>query len=98
MLAVMHEGREDGACGVGWCGRTHFPTNFTLLSAKSRCPCGHYGDATRACTYPEAAVLRHLERRSDPLLDGIVLHGEVTRVEYEKLAGDGLSEPSMQMR
>ena len=61
-------------------------------------PCGHYGDPTRACTCPEAAVSRYRKRLSGPLLDRIDLHVEVPRVDYDKLAGDGLAEPSAAVR
>jgi magnesium chelatase family protein len=57
-------------------------------------PCGHHGDRARACTCPEAAVSRYKKRLSGPLLDRIDLHVDVPRVEYDKLAGDGLAEPS----
>ncbi len=62
------------------------------------CPCGHYGDQTRACTCPEGAVSRYRKRLSGPLLDRIDLHAEVPRVDYEKLSSDGLSESSAAVR
>lgn len=43
-------------------------------------------------------VSRYRKRLSGPLLDRIDLHLEVPRVEYEKLAGDGLAEPSEAIR
>ena len=75
-----------------------FPDLLILVLANQGCPCGHYGDATRACTCPEGAVSRYRKRLSGPLLDRIDLHVEVPRVEYEKLAGDGLAEPSAVVR
>ena len=62
------------------------------------CACGHYGDQTRACSCPEGAVSRYRKRLSGPLLDRIDLHAEVPRVDYDKLAADGLAESSSAVR
>jgi len=39
-------------------------------------------------------VTKYQKRISDPLLDRIDLHIEVPRVDYEKLSGDRMGEPS----
>jgi magnesium chelatase family protein len=73
-------------------------------SARSRncclhgCPCGFYGDSARACSCAESEVSRYRKRLSGPLLDRIDLHVEVPRVDYDKLASDGLAETSAAVR
>jgi len=86
MLMARPSGAEGGANVVGSNCCPH------------GCPCGHYGDSSRACTCAEAAVSRYRKRLSGPLLDRIDLHVEVPRVEYDKLASDGLAEPSAAVR
>ncbi|HSS65726.1 MAG TPA: ATP-binding protein [Gammaproteobacteria bacterium] len=43
------------------------------------CPCGHLGDASRACRCTSEQVSRYRARISGPLLDRIDLHVEVPR-------------------
>jgi len=43
-------------------------------------------------------VTRYQKRISGPLLDRIDIHVEVPRVEYEKLSGDRMGEPSAAIR
>ena len=43
-------------------------------------------------------IQRYRKRISGPLLDGIDIHIEVPRVDYEKLSGDRLSESSADIR
>jgi magnesium chelatase family protein len=62
------------------------------------CPCGYYGDPVKKCTCSLANVLRYQKRISGPLLDRIDIHVEVPRVDYEKLSGNRLSEPSLKIR
>lgn len=42
--------------------------------------------------------MRYQNRISGPLLDRIDIHVEVPRVDYEKLSGDRLGEPSAKIR
>ena len=65
-----------------------------VVTAMNPCSCGHYGDPTRACACPEAAVSRYRKRLSGRLLDRIDLHVEVPRIDCGKLAGDAPAEPS----
>jgi len=58
------------------------------------CPCGFYGDTGKPCTCAHAIVTKYQKRISDPLLDRIDIHIEVPRVDYEKLSGDRVGEPS----
>ena len=62
------------------------------------CPCGYYGDTERACTCAPSVVARYSKKVSGPLLDRIDIHVDVPRVNYEKLAGERLSEASAPIR
>ena len=62
------------------------------------CPCGYYGDPVKECTCSLSNVLRYQKRISGPLLDRIDIHVEVPRVDYEKLPGNRLGEPSARIR
>ncbi len=75
-----------------------FPARFMLVAAMNPCPCGFYGDATKACTCSAGAVLRYQRRISGPMLDRIDIFAEVPRVEYEKLAATSATEPSAAVR
>ena len=62
------------------------------------CPCGYYGDSVKPCTCAPAMVTKYQKRISGPLLDRIDIHIEVPRVDYEKLSGDRVGEPSEAIR
>ncbi|HEX5943818.1 MAG TPA: ATP-binding protein [Anaerolineales bacterium] len=57
-------------------------------------PCGCYGDNQKPCSCAHAVVTKYQKRISGPLLDRIDIHIEVRRVDYEKLSGDRVGEPS----
>jgi magnesium chelatase family protein len=58
------------------------------------CPCGFYRDSQKPCTCAYPVVTKYQKRISGPLLDRIDIHIEVPRVDYEKLSGDRVGEPS----
>ena len=62
------------------------------------CPCGYYGDPVKEFACSLANALRYQKRISGPLLDRIEIHVEVPRVDYEKLSGNRLGEPSEKIR
>jgi magnesium chelatase family protein len=79
-------------------GTLAFPANFILVGAMNPCPCGFYGDPSRACSCSPSMVTRYQKRLSGPLLDRIDIHVEVPRVEYEKLSDNRLGEASARIR
>jgi magnesium chelatase family protein len=99
VLDLMRQPLEDGIVSLGRArGTTVFPARFMLVGAMNPCPCGYAGDQTRPCTCQQSAVDRYQKRLSGPLLDRIDLHVDVPRVEYEKLASDGVAESSANVR
>ena len=69
-----------------------------MLHCVHPCPCGRYGDPSGRCTCSAATVTRYQNRISGPVLDRIDIHVEVPRVDYDKLSGSRLSEPSSAIR
>jgi magnesium chelatase family protein len=99
MLENLRQPLEDRTLIISRAsGTLTFPANFILVAAQNPCPCGFYGDPTRACTCSPSMVTRYQKRLSGPLLDRIDIHIEVPRVEYEKLADNRLGEASARIR
>jgi magnesium chelatase family protein len=99
VLEVLRQPLEDRIVTISRAsGSLSFPTSFILIAAQNPCPCGYYGDSERACTCAPSAVARYTKKVSGPLLDRIDIHVDVPRVNYEKLAGDRLSEASTPIR
>ena len=99
LLEMLRQPLEDRHLTISRSsGSLTFPANFMLVGALNPCPCGWYGDPVKECTCSPAMVTRYQKRISGPLLDRIDIHIEVPRVEYEKLSGDRLGEPSAAIR
>ena len=95
VLEVMRQPMEDKVVTISRAkGSLTFSANFQLIAAMNPCPCGYYGDSQKACTCAHALVTKYQKRISGPLLDRIDIHIEVPRVDYEKLSGDRVGEPS----
>ena len=99
VLEVMRQPMEDKIVTISRAkGSLTFSANFQLLAAMNPCPCGHFGDAQKACTCAPAVVTKYQKRISGPLLDRIDIHIEVPRVDYEKLSSNRVSETSESIR
>jgi magnesium chelatase family protein len=95
VLEVMRQPMEDKVVTISRAkGSLTFSANFQLVAAMNPCPCGYYGDSQKPCTCALALVTKYQKRISGPLLDRIDIHIEVPRVDYEKLSGDRVGEPS----
>jgi magnesium chelatase family protein len=79
-------------------GTVTFPANFMLVAAQNPCPCGYFGDPTRACTCSNSMITRYQKRISGPLMDRIDLHVDVPRVAFEKLTAVQMAEASAVIR
>jgi magnesium chelatase family protein len=99
VLEVMRQPLEDRTVTISRAhGTITYPANFMLVGAMNPCPCGFYGDPTRACTCSESTVSRYQKRISGPLLDRIDIFVEVPRVDYEKLSSASEGETSATVR
>jgi len=101
VLEVLRQPVEDRVVTIARAQSTiTYPANFMLVAAMNPCPCGFYGDPTKACTCSEGTVSRYQKRISGPLLDRIDIFMEVPRVDYEKLAANssGETSPTIQRR
>lgn len=98
-LEVLRQPLEDKVITISRAqGTLTFPANFQLVAAMNPCPCGYYGDPTRACTCAPGIVTKYQRRISGPLMDRIDIHVEVPRVDYEKLSDARLGESSAVIR
>ncbi len=75
-----------------------FPADFMLVAATNPCPCGHLGNALRACTCSELAIHQYRSKLSGPLLDRIDMHVDVPAVAYRQLAHAPPGEGSRDVR
>ena len=99
LLEMLRQPLEDKTiCISRSAGSLTYPANFTLIGAMNPCPCGYHGDPEKECSCSPAMVSRYQKRISGPLLDRIDIHVEVPRVDYDKLSGDRLGEPSQVVR
>jgi magnesium chelatase family protein len=98
-LEVLRQPLEDRVVTLSRAvGSVTYPAAFMLVAAQNPCMCGWHGDPERSCTCTPSAVARYQKRVSGPLTDRIDIHVEVPRVNYEKLAGERLGEPSAAVR
>ncbi len=99
VLEVLRQPLEDKIVSIARStGTLTFPANFMLVGAANPCPCGWYQDPSGRCTCSPASITRYQNRISGPVLDRIDIHVEVPRVDYDKLSGHRLGEPSGAIR
>lgn len=83
-------------------GASSFPAQPMLVAAANPCPCGYYGDTTRACTCPSGTVALYRARLSGPLLDRFDLQTFLEPVPFDHLVAAGADsaapEPSAVVR
>jgi magnesium chelatase family protein len=87
-LETLREPMESGSITISRAARqADFPARFQLVAAMNPCPCGHLGDASRACRCTSDQIHRYRARISGPLLDRIDLHVEMPRPKPAIAAG-----------
>jgi magnesium chelatase family protein len=96
---ALRQPLEDGQVTVVRAGASvRFPARFALVAAANPCPCGHLGDAGRACRCGPEDLRRYARRLSGPLLDRIDCCVHVDRVGHEELQATSGGEPSAVVR
>ena len=99
VLEVLRQPLEDGFVTISRAKATYsFPSKFMFVSSMNPCPCGYLGDPFHECTCSQASINRYLGKISNPLLDRIDIHIEVSPVKYEDLKGEREEESSAIIR
>jgi magnesium chelatase family protein len=99
VLEVLRQPLEDGNVTISRsAGKVTLPCGFMLVAAMNPCPCGHLGDARRACRCTPAQIQRYRAKISGPLLDRIDLHVEAPALSLTELRSDARGEPSAPIR
>ena len=99
VLEVLRQPLEDGCVTISRAATSLcYPARFMLAAAMNPCPCGYFGNPTRACTCGLPLVERYLSRISGPLLDRIDIHIEVPGVPFRELSCERSGEPSEVVR
>ena len=60
-----------------------YPAAFLLVAALNPCPCGYFGDTTKACICSSAQIQKYQSKLSGPLLDRIDIKVSVQAVSYQ---------------
>ncbi len=99
VLEILRQPLEDGHVTISRAaGSLTYPARFMLVSAMNPCPCGFYGDPTRACSCNPGTINKYLQRISGPLLDRIDIHIEVPRLKDQELVNQPTGETSAAIR
>jgi magnesium chelatase family protein len=99
VLEVLRQPVEEGCVRIARAARTAvFPARFMLIGAMNPCPCGFFGDPTRACRCAPPQVARYGSRLSGPLRDRLDLTVPVAAVPARELQDAEPGVPSAAMR
>jgi magnesium chelatase family protein len=79
-------------------GQVTLPAVFQLAATMRSCPCGWFGDITRACTCTTALIRRHQRRIPEALRERIAIHVEVPPRHIAQLTDERPREPSTVVR
>lgn len=86
VLEGLRQPLEDGHVTLTRAsGSLRYPARFMLVAAMNPCPCGYYGDRTRACVCTVIQIRRYRARLSGPLLDRLDIHLDVPPVPVRDL-------------
>ncbi len=86
VLEGLRQPLEDGHVTLTRAsGSLRYPARFMLVAAMNPCPCGYYGDRTRACVCTVPQIRRYRAKLSGPLLDRLDIHLDVPPVPVREL-------------
>ena len=86
VLEGLRQPLEDGHVTLTRAsGSYRYPARFMLVAAMNPCPCGYYGDRTRACICSVLQIRRYRAKLSGPLLDRLDIHLDVPPVPVREL-------------
>ncbi len=99
VLEGLRQPLEDGVVEITRVSASlRYPTRVMLVAAMNPCPCGFYGDHTRACLCSPQQVRRYRSRLSGPLVDRLDMHLDVPPVPIRELGDRQPAEPSATIR
>lgn len=100
VLENLRQPLEDGVVTVSRAaGTVTYPAQFILVAAQNPCPCGYRDNSTQSCSCTVVQLMNYQRKLSGPLLDRIDMFIEVSKIEYDKLAGGpDAAESSIQIR
>jgi magnesium chelatase family protein len=98
-LEALRQPLEEGRVRVTRSQRTlTFPARFMFVGATNPCPCGHFGDARRACVCHPAAHNRYAAKLSGPLLDRVDMIVSVDPPTRDEVMSDRAAQGSAELR
>jgi magnesium chelatase family protein len=99
VIEALRQPLENGEIVVSRAsGSVKFPSRFMLVGAMNPCPCGNYGDETKACVCSAQSIYKYQRKISGPVLDRIDIQINVPRETYEKMSGEAEGEKSEEIR
>ncbi|MBU5426519.1 YifB family Mg chelatase-like AAA ATPase [Tissierella pigra] len=99
VLEVLRQPLEDGVVTISRTSASlTYPAKFMFIASMNLCPCGYYGSSLHECTCSQNQIDRYLGKISNPLLDRIDIHIEVSPVKYDDLQKDNNEERSSIIR
>ena len=99
VLETLRQPLEDGHVTISRvAGSLTYPARFMLIGSMNPCPCGFFGDPTRACSCNAGLINKYLQKISGPLLDRIDIHVEVPRLKDQELVNHPTGETSTVIR
>lgn len=99
VLEVLRQPMEDGIVTISRVNATlEYPAKFMMIASMNPCPCGYLGDPYHECNCSQGSIDRYLGKLSNPLLDRIDIHIEVSPVKYKELSGKNKMETSTDIR
>lgn len=99
VLEVLRQPLEDGFITISRASASlSYPAKFMFIASMNPCPCGYYGDPLQECTCTQGSIDRYLGKISNPLLDRIDIHIEVSPVEYKDLKEEKSEESSSEIK
>lgn len=99
VLEGLRQPLEDGSVSLARVhGNLAFPSRPMLVAAANPCPCGYFGNESRPCTCPSAAITHYRARLSGPLLDRFDLQLFLDPVTYEEYRATDQAESSAVVR
>lgn len=95
VLETLRQPLENGDITISRAsGSVTYPCEVMLVAAMNPCPCGNYNNPNKRCTCTTKQVRAYLHKISQPVLDRIDIHIEVSPVKFDDLSERTPQEPS----